>query len=345
MVEMGEAFASRPDLGQVVTQLVQRLPELLGLHFAGLYLVRRDRLQQVAGPEELPPDLPQLDALIEHLRRRGTLVRLDDLAPMRLLSEPVDRLADELERRGVDAIGLLATRRRTVGLVLLSEKTGQTALEREEVELLEGLFRQASIALETSVLLDERAAQAELEQELKIAAAIQSTLLPERLDGSHGWEVVATCRPAREVGGDFYTELPCLQRDGRAVAYGDVSGKSISGALMMMAAHEVLNALALTHPDPEELLRLANERLYRLRGRGTGSSGGSFVALGWIGLAPDSGHVRYALAGQPPPLVVRTDGRIDALALPPHRLPLGAPADPKPNLVVIAFQSTLSIIH
>jgi serine phosphatase RsbU (regulator of sigma subunit) len=324
MVEMGEAFASRPDLGQVVTQLVQRLPELLGLHFAALYLVRRDRLERVAGPDDLPDELPQIDALIEHVRRRGTLVRLDDLAPMRLLSETVDRLADDLDARGVDAIGLLATRRRIVGLVLLSEKAGQTALEREEAELLEGLLRQASIALETSVLLDERAAQAELERELKIAAAIQSSLLPPRLDGSRGWNVAATCRPAREVGGDFYTELPCPQRGGRAVAYGDVSGKSISGALMMMAAHEVLNALALAHPDPEELLRLSNERLYRLRGRGAGTSGGSFVALGWIGLAPDAGRVRYALAGQPPPLVVRADGHIDTLAMPPHRLPLGA---------------------
>jgi serine phosphatase RsbU (regulator of sigma subunit) len=152
------------------------------------------------------------------------------------------------------------------------------------------------------------------------------------------------------VGGDFYTELPCPQRDGRAVAYGDVSGKSISGALMMMAAHEVLNALALAHPDPVELLRLANERLYRLRGRGSGMSGGSFVALGWIGLAPDSGQVRYALAGQPPPLVVRTDGRIDTLAMPPHRLPLGAlrtgghqvlEAELAPGEVLVAYSDGL----
>ena len=79
-----------------------------------------------------------------------------------------------------------------------------------------------------------------------------------------GWRLAAVCRPAQEVGGDFFTELPGRNDGEHVVVYGDVSGKSISGALMMMATHEVLNALALAHPDPEELLRLANERLYRL---------------------------------------------------------------------------------
>jgi sigma-B regulation protein RsbU (phosphoserine phosphatase) len=110
----------------------------------------------------------------------------------------------------------------------------------------------------------------------------------------------------------------------RALAYGDVSGKSISGALMMMAAHEVLHALALAHRDPEELLRLANSRLHNLRRRGSGISGGSFVALGYLAFSPGSGTVRYSLAGQPPPLVRREAGRVEELRLPDHRVPLGA---------------------
>jgi sigma-B regulation protein RsbU (phosphoserine phosphatase) len=184
-------------------------------------------------------------------------------------------------------------------------------------------LHQASIALETSILLDERARRAELEKELKIAATIQASLLPKQLSVADGWEVSAVCRPAREVGGDFYAELPGADPGVRALAYGDVSGKSISGALMMMAAHEVLNALALTHPEPEELLRLANERLYRLRDRGTASQAGTFVALGYLAFTPDSGMLRYSLAGQPPPLL-RNQNSIIELTMPEHRVPLGA---------------------
>jgi serine phosphatase RsbU (regulator of sigma subunit) len=209
--------------------------------------------------------------------------------------------------------------------MLLSGKRGQTALEREEIDLLHGLLNQASIALETNILLDERARQAEFERELKIAASIQASLLPHQVSAPEGWEVAAVCRPAREVGGDFYTELPGGLPGEHALAYGDVSGKSISGALMMMAAHEVLNTLAIAHPDPEELFRLANERLYHLRGdRRDSLQAGSFVALGYLAFRPTSGKVRYSLAGQPPPIVRRCESVVETLSLPEHRLPLGA---------------------
>jgi serine phosphatase RsbU (regulator of sigma subunit) len=250
---------------------------------------------------------------------------MDELAPIRLLSAEVDRLGDDLGFVGVEVVGLLATTRRSVGIMLLSGKRGQTALEREEIELLRGLLNQASIALETNLLLDERTRQAELERELKIASSIQSSLLPDRIESVAGWDVAAICRPAREIGGDFFTELPCGDSGGHALVYGDVSGKSISGALMMMAAHEVLNTLALAHPDPEELFRLANERLYALRGdRRSSLQAGSFVALGYLGFPPRDGTLRYTLAGQPPPLVRRGSDDIETLAMPSHRLPLGA---------------------
>jgi serine phosphatase RsbU (regulator of sigma subunit) len=325
MVEMGEALTNEVEIGPVVTQLVQRLPTLLRLHFAALYLPEDGRLKRVAGPSDLPSELPVIGILHDFLKNKGPLLRMDELAPIRLLSGRVDQLGAELTDDGVEVVGLLATTRRSVGIMLLSGKSGQTALEREEIELLRGLLNQASIALETNLLLDERARQAEFERELKIAASIQSSLLPHKLESAPGWDVAAVCRPAREVGGDFYTELPGGLPGEHALAYGDVSGKSISGALMMMAAHEVLNTLALAHPDPEELFRLANERLYSLRGdRRAGLQAGSFVALGYLAFRPSAGTLRYSLAGQPPPLLRRNETAIETLCMPDHRLPLGA---------------------
>jgi len=325
MVEMGEALTNEVDIGPVVAQLVERLPTLLGLHFAALYLPRRNRLERVAGPEDLPAELPIIGILHEFLKNKGPLLRMDELAPIRLLSADVDQLGMDLSSTGIEVVGLLATTRRSVGIMVLSGKSGQTALEREEIELLRGLLNQASIALETNLLLDERARQAEFERELKIAASIQSTLLPDHVEAVTGWEIAAVCQPAREVGGDFYTELPGGLPGEHAIAYGDVSGKSISGALMMMAAHEVLNTLALAHPDPEELFKLANERLYNLRGdRRAGIQIGSFVALGYLAFRPSSDTLRYSLAGQPPPLLRRESSTVETLCMPNHRLPLGA---------------------
>jgi serine phosphatase RsbU (regulator of sigma subunit) len=324
MVEMGEAVTSEVELGPVVNQLVERLPGLLGVHFAALYLIDGEKLRRVAGPEELPEELPNLNMVYDHIKRRGSLVRIDELAPLRLISSDADVLGERLAASGVEVIGLVASTRRSVGLMVLSGTTGQTTLEQEELQLLRGLLNQASIALETNILIDERARQAEFDRELKIAAAIQSSLIPERLATADGWEFAAVCRPAREIGGDFYTQLPGGEGGHHALAYGDVSGKSISGALMMMAAHEVLHSLALVHANPEDLLRLANARLHNLRRRREGIRGGSFVALGYLSFSQRSGHIRYSLAGQPPPIIRRSSGNVEELRLPDHRLPLGA---------------------
>ena len=136
--------------------------------------------------------------------------------------------------------------------------------------------------------------------------------MPRQLAAAEGWSLAAVCQPAREVGGDFFAELPGGVNGEHAIVYGDVSGKSISGALMMMAAHEVLKSVALAHPEPEDLLRLANERLYSLRGsrREGVYQASSFVALGYLGFKSGSVCVTYTLAGQPPPMVRRSAGAV-----------------------------------
>ena len=119
------------------------LPALLKVHFAALYLIDGNRLVRAAGPSELPEELPSLGILFDHLKRQGSLVRLDSLAPLRLLSREVDEIGDRLARAGVEIIGLLASTRRTVGLIVLSHTTGQTSLEQDEKDLLRGLLNQA----------------------------------------------------------------------------------------------------------------------------------------------------------------------------------------------------------
>ena len=86
----------------------------------------------------------------------------------------------------------------------------------------------------TGPVIDERARQAEFERELKIAASIQSSLLPHQLEAADGWRIAAVCRPAREVGGDFYDVLSTA--DGRLVIIeGDVTDKGVPAALVRVS--------------------------------------------------------------------------------------------------------------
>ncbi|HUO87095.1 MAG TPA: SpoIIE family protein phosphatase [Thermoanaerobaculia bacterium] len=322
MIELGEGFAGGGDPAAVVAERVAELPSLLGLRFAALYLDRDgEAMERVLGPPSLPLRIAPVEIVEQHLRRRGGgVARLEDLDLVRLRSPAADRQLAELATAGVAVIGLLASSRQRLGLVLLGGKDPRVAFEGEELELLSGVFHQAAIALETSRLLEQRARQAELERELEIASTIQASLLPRGLELGPGWQVAAACRPARHVGGDFYAALPGPTAGSTAVVYGDVSGKSVSGALMMMAASEVLHALALSHPEPEELFRLANLRLYEIADR-------SFVALGYFAPTGHDGQLRYLLAGQPQPLKRTLAGGVEELPLPDHRLPLGALSD------------------
>ncbi len=314
LVDMGSALTEQRDLQVVVEDLVGQLPRLLDLDFAALYLARGSRMARVAGPAELPPELP-CDLL--PFRPHGRPVRIAELTHLGVDPALGIDPALALEACGVEVLGELATSRRKVGLVLLSVKGTRMDFEPDELELLAGLLAQAAVALENSLLLAERTQEAELKRELEIASEIQSSLLPKAIGLGPGWQVAAVCRPARDVGGDFFAQLPGPAPGASAIVYGDVSGKSVPGALMMMAAHEVLHALAMTHRPPEELFDLANRRLYQLANR-------SFVALGYLASDGPGGGLVYSVAGQPSPLLRRSGGEVRELPAPAHRLPLGA---------------------
>lgn len=317
MVELGEAMTGQVDLQEVVRDLVEELPRLLGIRFAALYLLRGYRLERIAGPPTLPMHLPVISDLQRFLQRRERLTRLDQLGTLILRSPDVEQLVNSLSLEGVEVLADLTSRRRHLGMVLLSDKEGQIPLENDELDLLRQLLQQAGLALETSMLLDERTQRAELEREMEIAATIQEQLLPEELVFGPGWEISALCRPARIVGGDFFAQLPTHCSDRQAVIFGDVCGKSVSGALMMMAAHESLHALALTCTDPAELFTLANRRLYGLGKR-------NFVALGYLGPGSAPGELHYLVAGQPPLLWRGGGGTVEELPLSDYRIPIGA---------------------
>jgi len=268
-------------------------------------------------PDGLPERLPDRRALHDLLAAEGSVARTGELYPAKGALYDLLRL---LEERGVEVLGELASPRNRLGVLLLSGKTSQLAWDRKELGLLRGVLAQAAIALETSRLLAERTRQAELERELEIAAEIQSSVLPERVALAAGWQVAAVCRPARHVGGDFFSELPAGTNGSRALVYADVAGKSVPAALMMMAAQEVLHSIAMTHPEPERLLELANRRLYQLRRH-------SFVALGYLAAAERGSTLTYVLAGQPGLLRRTRDGRVSELPTDPDRLPLGALLD------------------
>ena len=101
----------------------------------------------------------------------------------------------------------------------------------------------------------------QLGHELETAREIQFRLLPPALPNLAGVEVGAALAPTKSVGGDFYDFVP--MPGGVGFAIGDVSGKGIPGALLMVMVRSLLRATAWELNAPGEIVRRVNHFLYR----------------------------------------------------------------------------------
>lgn len=164
---------------------------------------------------------------------------------------------------------------------------------------------QTALALEvarlTTAIGREMAQRERLNREMEIAREVQEDLFPQRLPSVQGLDFCGHCRPAREVGGDYYDflELP----EGRlGIAIGDVSGKGVGAALMMASLEASLRALASVLDDLAELM----ERVDRLVHQA--SAPNRYATLFYAEYDPRSRQLSYVNAGHNPPVILRRSG-------------------------------------
>lgn len=166
-------------------------------------------------------------------------------------------------------------------------------------------------------LLHQAAEKKRLENELRLARQIQMSLLPRDPTSVPGLSVTAVCRPAREVGGDYYDFIRLGERRlGLLVA--DVSGKGTSAALYMAELKGLMLSLGHTYESPRQLLIEANRILAgALDSR-------SFITMLYAVIDLEAGTLTYARAGHTPLIYASQDGgRRVVRVLAPDGLVLG----------------------
>ena len=189
-----------------------------------------------------------------------------------------------------------------------------------DAELLTAFAHLAVIALENARLYEFEVKQ--VEQELQIARQIQQGLFPRSIPDLPGWQIAAACLPARETGGDFFDFIK--RADGKVgIAIGDVSGKSISAAMVMAAAQSVVGAKATDHLSPAKVLSETNLLLCDDMPENT------FVALAYVLLIPESNTVLLSNGGQLAPFLLPARDREAAFLVetPGCHLPVGIITD------------------
>ena len=146
-----------------------------------------------------------------------------------------------------------------------------------------------------------------LERELKVAADIQMSILPDVLPVHEHFDFGGRILPARQVGGDFY-DVFVLDDDKIGVLIGDVADKGVPSAIFMARAHALIIAEADSSTSPGEVLRMANKHITRLE------KSTQFVTALYGVLDTKTGDFSYARAGHEPPLLLPEKGDV-------HRLP------------------------
>ena len=184
--------------------------------------------------------------------------------------------------------------------VLYLDSRERGALRSQTVrDALETLSTEAAVAIENARLYREALQRAKLDQELRVAAAIQQALLPASNRHGRFFTTAGSSVPCRSVGGDFYdyVDLP----SGRfGFILGDVAGKGAPAALLASAVFGMFGAEAAYQADAAPLVARLNQGLFR---RGIEAR---FLTAFYAMLGTD-GALTFSNAGHNPPLLVTKD--------------------------------------
>jgi len=207
----------------------------------------------------------------------------------------------------------------SLGMIALHSRASQRRFTEEDMELLVSLASVAALRIRNLSLAQAAAQRRQLEEEVRIARAIQVALLPERLPELPGWALRAGNVPSRGVSGDYY--LVTERREGRecVLMVADVSGKGISAALLTASLEALTSGLIEVGRPPEEICTLVSRQLYQRTPPARYAT--AFLAI----LEPSSGRVCYANAGHNPALLLRRGGEVEELGA--TGMPLGLMPD------------------
>lgn len=142
-----------------------------------------------------------------------------------------------------------------------------------------------------------------LDQEMRLACKIQSSILPKELPGFPGLDFGALMVPAKQVGGDFYDFIRINDHQ-VGIVLGDVCGKGIPAALFMALTYSSVRIEALRNDNPGSTLRAVNQHLLQI------DCSDMFVTLLYGVLDIDTHEFSYARAGHPKPLLLDNQNQI-----------------------------------
>jgi phosphoserine phosphatase RsbU/P len=137
--------------------------------------------------------------------------------------------------------------------------------------------------------------------DLTRAHDMQSRFYPCSLPRIQGLDYYGECRPAEDVGGDFFDFVPLGTR-ALVASVGDVSGSGISAAILMSGVQSILRGLTADgHGNIAAIVQELNRAVYEI------SPDIFFPTLFYARIEPLLHQLQYVSAGHETALLVRKD--------------------------------------
>jgi len=181
--------------------------------------------------------------------------------------------------------------------------SSQSIIEDSNFNFIENCL---AVGLENYCLIKTKKKHENVDREISIGAEIQSQLLPDYCPTIYGMDLAAHCRPALQLGGDYY-DFMCLktnisekrkEKARWALVIGDVMGKGIPAGLLMTMLRGMLRAEILTGLPPDRILHDLNQLAINDLDQSH-----RFVTLFYSDYDPRTRKLRFANAAHNPPLL------------------------------------------
>jgi anti-sigma regulatory factor (Ser/Thr protein kinase) len=291
------AHLSQEDL---LAELLRRITEILGTDTAAILLLEPGgavlRARAARGIEEevrRGVRIPVGRGFAGRIAAERRAITIDDV-------DHADILNPILREKGIRSLlGVpLMVEGRVLGVLHVGTLT-RRVFTPDDGDLLQLAADRAALAIERAHLDDQR----------RLAEALQRRLLPEDLPVIAGLELASAYLPAsgESLGGDWYDAFEL--GGGRIVlAVGDVVGHGPAAAAVMAQLRAALRAYAVEDHPPAAVVERVNTLMWQL-----GPT--AMTTLAYLVLDPTQESLELVNAGHPPPLVVSPAGVADYLPL------------------------------
>lgn len=297
LAELSQALAVSLDLRQTFPLVVTRIVEFMQAEAASLFLLDRSRGVLECRLCQGPVDITGLTVAVgQGVVGRCVADNATQLVHDASIDERVNMRVDAetgFVTRSIVCVPL-ATAQGPIGALEIINRRDGGLFDADDAEILRLIAAPAALAIGNAQLANGLVEQQRIQRELELARRMQTAMLPPRRPGD--FPIRGVNLPAHEISGDFYDFFD-LPGDRLAFVIGDVSGKGLDAAFLMVRVASMLRWVGAHAPAPSAWLAQVNAEMCRTL------QDGRFVCAAVGQYDRTSGKVRLASAGFPPALL------------------------------------------